>query len=294
MSLVAETILAPMNLESTFHSVVELTNDNEKIPAQEPEDCPICFCETAKSEQFIINGCGHMICKDCEPNTRKTQQTPDRENLLPVLKCPMCRQPEQPSAAQLKDRIRYLNGKVTRLNSMNTELSRQLSITVEATENTETLQDAYNRNVIPFMHQQIQLFRTQLAMNGLTPMQSIERLNESIHRMTEVLRPPAELRPRATTATAVPANVTRVVAPQHHHHRQRQQPQRREQPTGTTLERCCGFCQSPRRTRSRCASGCGAHCCRSCRYCNACRRPATNATANATVNATANATVNAV
>jgi hypothetical protein len=273
MSLVVETILAPMNLEATFHAVVDLTNDNEKIPNQEPEDCPICLCETAKSEQSIINGCGHMICKTCEPNTRKTQQTKDRENLLPVLKCPMCRQPEEPSAEQLKDRIRYLNVKVTNLNSMKTELSRQLA----RREDAETLEDAY---IIPFMKEQLRLFRIQLTANGLTPMPSIERLEESINHMSEVLRPPEQLRPRATT-TAVPANVTRVIPPQHH----RRQPHRREQPTGTTLERCCGFCQSPRRTRSRCASGCGAHCCRSCRYCNACRRPAANA--NATTNANA-------
>ena len=273
MSLVAEPIFAPMNLEATFHAVVDLTNDNEKIPAQEPEECPICFCETAKSEQFIINGCGHMICKTCEPNTRNTQQTKDRENLLPVLKCPMCRQPEEPSAAQLKDRIRYLNGKVTNLNSMNTELSREVT-SFELLRERSTLEDSYNRNVIPFMKEQLRLFRIQLTANGLTPMPSIERFEESINHMSEVLRPPAELRPRAT-ATVVPANVTRVIPPQHH----RRQPQRREQPTGTTLERCCGFCESPRRTRSRCASGCGAHCCRSCRYCNACRRPITNANA---------------
>jgi len=285
MSVVAEPIFAPINLEATFHAVVDLTNDNEKIPTEEPEDCPICFCETVKSEQFIINGCGHMICKTCEPNTRKTQQTPDRENLLPVLKCPMCRQPEEPSAEQLKDRIRCLNGKVNNLKSMNNELSRQVTIAVAPRQEGETLEQTYHRMVIPFMHQQIQLFRTQLAMNGLTPMPTIERLDETMHNMTEVLRPPAELRPRPTvapraTVAVAPANVTRVVPPQHHHRRQRQQPHRREQPTGTTLEHCSGFCASPRRTRSLCLSGCGAHCCRTCRYCNACRRP-TNATTNA-------------
>jgi hypothetical protein len=251
--------LLPINLEQTFHSVVDLTDDETHIP--EAEECPICYSTVTKSEQFIINGCGHMICKDCEPNTRAHNYIIDHENLLPVLKCPMCRQPEIPSTQQYKDRIKLLNN---RIRILNTQLSQAAALVAQR---ELPLEVEINHTRMNALEQQVHILRRQLNTNGLIPHSDInpfvEIVNNSsqfIHHFNEQQTRPQTVSPESTPRTN---QGTRNIQPN-------QRPTRTQQ-QGNHLEYCRGICNSNRRTRHLCLRGCGVNCCRRCRECSSCR-----------------------
>jgi hypothetical protein len=76
------------------------------------EVCPVCLMsELNCSNSFVINGCGHTICNSCEPQIRKKFSIMDKDNIMKVIKCPICRSPEIPTTEMLKDKIKELQNK---------------------------------------------------------------------------------------------------------------------------------------------------------------------------------------
>ena len=232
-----------------------LAESASPLKAQENvlEECPVCYSEMELSNKFKINGCGHAVCLSCEPDIRSRFQTRDRENLLNVLKCPLCRQPEIPSAQQLKDEIRSLKASIETYRDRIYSLSYQRAPAQRAPAPAQRAPAPAPRATGP-PAPPLPLPIATLGVGWTYPARFAE-LPPGMQRWYRSLpgQPPAGQRPPIQDRELVD---------------QRQQRQQRPE-----LQRCAGICSAQRnRTRFRCATaGCGVACCKRCKKCQRCQ-----------------------
>ena len=233
-------VVLPIILEDSHPHPLCLPDSASTLKEQENvlEECPVCYSEMELSNKFKINGCGHEICLSCEPDIRSRFQTRDKENLLNVLKCPLCRQPEIPSAQQLKDEIRSLKSSIL------TYKERIYSLTYPRASGTTVPRSRYPPRSPPGPPP-----NATLGVGWTYP----ERFAELPVRMQRWYRslpgqPPAGQRPPIQDQELI------------------------QRPALPALERCRGTCSAGRnRTRSRCEAGCGVACCKRCKKCQICQ-----------------------
>lgn len=72
-------------------------------------ECPVCFGEENIRK---LNGCGHEICVQCEVKIKEQPyQVKSFHTTISIkqfIKCPLCREHEKPTYAELEDRIKFL------------------------------------------------------------------------------------------------------------------------------------------------------------------------------------------
>lgn len=235
----------------------------------ECENCPICLDGLSPENIFIIEGCGHLLCTDCEPDVRKSTLSTcyDNDKLVKVIKCPICRTPEEPSKDLLKKRIQELNSMVRNNRHSNGNKVRDL--------------EEIMKNIISQMkkiRQMKEVYLYQILRNGDQPLPFTD-LNVSNAR--NFLRNYVIMRHES----GQPVNIIPPEPPRETTHNIDQPvgfvafvcPRPLPQQSGTRLSNCCvPNCRSSVRTRRLCRMGCGRNCCAVCAECNHCRPRTTN------------------
>lgn len=124
--------------------------------------CPCCLDD--KSNLHTFNKCNHCICKDCYDSLTKTENQHEdvraihRDGLRNVytqhfVKCPLCREIEEPRKSQLKDQNLFLKHQVDDLrrncdmviNQLNISNKQRNDYYILNNQTTEALQKALAR-----------------------------------------------------------------------------------------------------------------------------------------------------
>jgi hypothetical protein len=95
-----------MNSTTEYCAPCDLPFAAQNQTKVEAESCPVCFNEEGLRK---INGCGHLICGDCETNLKRTPgQFKETLGLsVKYIKCPLCRQTEKKTYEQLEAEVIY-------------------------------------------------------------------------------------------------------------------------------------------------------------------------------------------
>lgn len=252
---------------------IDLTcDDSSSERIDECEKCPICLEILSLENTFTIKGCGHLLCIDCEPKLRNTNLSTcyDKDKLIKVIKCPICRTPEEPSEDLLKKNIRERNLLIETMSFTIRELlaSQQSNNNVPVPPPPPPQPQV---NVIPNTPPQPQVVEQRIldaqrildiVHTGIRPV-----VHQQVYIEPNYLPPRSVRLQRENARTTQPTNFVPEARP-------RPLPQQ----SGIHLAYCdVLYCRTRLRTRRLCRRGCGTICCAACSVCTGCRpRPRVN------------------